>query len=193
MAVMTMRTFTHLQPGEHASCVGCHEPRQQTAGTLSRGMRQSDRLRPPDWGEGAGFDYTAHLQPVLDAHCVKCHSGPTPPKKVDLCGDKTDFFNVSYEWLARGRKRSGEAEWDSPYVSWIPTYNGHEANILEVTPKAWGSSRSKLAEVLLSGHPDGEGRRRIALDDDERRRILLARRTPGRRGDPQRQCVLLGR
>ena len=27
LAVMTMRTFTHLQPGEQAGCVGCHEPR----------------------------------------------------------------------------------------------------------------------------------------------------------------------
>ena len=30
MAVMTMRTFTHLQPGEQASCVGCHEPRNSS-------------------------------------------------------------------------------------------------------------------------------------------------------------------
>ena len=27
MAVMTMRTFTHLQPGEQSGCVGCHESR----------------------------------------------------------------------------------------------------------------------------------------------------------------------
>ena len=138
-AVQRMRTFTHLMPGETQGCVGCHEPRQQTVAKAQSAPRQPDALRPPDWGEAVGFDYARVVQPVLDTHCVKCHSGPTPPQRVDLSGDATDFFNVSYEWLARGRKRSGEAEWDSPYVSWIPTYNGMEQNILEVTPKAWGS------------------------------------------------------
>ena len=171
-AVQRMRTFTHLMPGEVQGCVGCHEPRQQTASIVARKPRQPDRLRSPDWGEAVGFDYTAHVQPVLDAHCVRCHSGPTPPGKVDLSGDKTDFFNVSYEWLARGRKRSGEAEWDSPYVNWIPTYNGMEQNILEVTPGAWGSPRSPLSDLLLRGHPDTNGAPRVKMEPREIRRIL---------------------
>ena len=87
---------------------------------------------------------------------------------MDLCGDKTDFFNVTYEVLARGRKRAGEAEWDSPYVNWIPTYNGMEQNILEVTPKAWGSPRSKLADVLLERASRHE--RRAAADAGAARR-----------------------
>jgi hypothetical protein len=171
-AVQRMRTFTHLMPGEVQGCVGCHEPRNQTVAVPLSRPRPPSPLRPPDWGEGVGFDYTAHVQPVLDAHCVRCHSGPTPPKHVDLSGDKTDFFNVSYEWLARGRKRSGESEWDSPYVNWIPTYNGMEQNILEVTPKAWGSPRSLLADLLLAGHPDTNGVRRVELPPPATRRIL---------------------
>jgi len=167
-----MRTFTHLMPGEVQGCVGCHEPRQISGGSVSLAPRPADPLRPPDWGGEAGFDYAAVVQPVLDTHCVKCHSGATPPAKVDLCGDATDFFNVSYEVLARGRKRSGEAEWDSPYVSWIPTYNGMEQNILEVTPKAWGSPRSRLAEILLNGHPDTNGAPRLAMTSREIRRVL---------------------
>jgi len=115
---------------------------------------------------GTGFDYATVVQPVLDRYCVRCHSGPTPPKRIDLNGDKTDYFNVSYESLARGRKRAGEGEYDSPYVNWIPTYNGMEANILEVTPKAWGSPRSKLADMILDGHS------RVAMDDASRRRIF---------------------
>ncbi len=171
-AVQRMRTFTHLMPGEVQGCVGCHEPRHQTVAAPRAAPRAPDRLRPPEWGEGVGFDYTAVVQPVLDQHCVKCHSGPTPPRKVDLCGDKTDFFNVSYEVLARGRKRAGEAEWDSPYVSWIPTFNGMEQNILEVTPKAWGSPRSKLADILLTGHPETNGAPRLKMDPRDIRRLL---------------------
>ncbi len=171
-AVQRMRTFTHLMPGEKQGCIGCHEPRQQVVAAPRSLPRASDRLRPPDWGEGVGFDYARIVQPVLDTHCVKCHSGPTPPAKVDLCGDVTDFFNVSYETLARGRKRKGEAEWDSPYVNWIPTYNGMEQNILEVTPKAWGSPRSQLAELLVNGHPDTNGAPRLKMAASEIRRVL---------------------
>ncbi|MBI5388014.1 MAG: discoidin domain-containing protein [Verrucomicrobia bacterium] len=178
-AVQRMRTFTHMMPGEIQGCVGCHEPRQQ-ANAVGRASPPASelaaitpaQLRPPEWGDAVGFDYARVVQPVLDAHCGKCHSGVTPAARVDLCGDATDFFNVSYEFLARGRKRSGEAEWDSPYVNWIPTYNGMEQNILEVTPKAWGSPRSKLADVLLSGHPETNGAPRLKMEAREIRRVL---------------------
>lgn len=172
-ALQRMRTFTHFMPGEVQGCVGCHEDRLQSAppgpGPASR---VPDQLRPPDWGD-RGFDYSAIVQPVLDRHCVECHSGPVPAGGVDLSGDKTDFFSVSYETLARGRQRHGrEGELGNPYTNWIPTYNGLEANILEVTPKAWGSPRSKLADLVLAGHPDPEGASRVSLSDAERRRIF---------------------
>ena len=171
-AVQRMRTFTHLRAGEIQGCVGCHEPRHQVVAAPLSASRRPAPLRSPDWGQGLGFDYARVVQPALDAHCVKCHSGPTPPARVDLCGDATDFFNVSYETLARGRKRSGEAEWDSPFVNWIPTYNGMEQNILEVKPKTWGSPRSRLADLVLSGHLDSNGVPRVALSPAETRRLL---------------------
>jgi hypothetical protein len=91
---------------------------------------------------------------------------------VDLSGDQTDYFNVSYETLARGRRQWGEAQWDNPFVSWIPTYNGFETNILLVAPKAWGSPRSKLADLLLDHHRDRDGKPRLRMTEAERRRIL---------------------
>jgi hypothetical protein len=47
-----------------------------------------------------------------------------------------------------------------------------EQNILEVTPKAWGSPRSPLADLLLAGHPDTNGVPRVELAPTELRRIL---------------------
>ncbi|MBI4663852.1 MAG: hypothetical protein HY735_34050 [Verrucomicrobia bacterium] len=173
-AVQRMRSFTHLMPGEVQGCVGCHDTRTPHVPVQSGALaphRPPKKLEPAEWGV-RGFDYAAIVQPVLDDHCVRCHSGARPDGNVDLSGDATDFFNVSYEILARGRKKSGEAQWDSPYVSWIPTYNGFEKNILEVTPKAWGSPRSRLAALILDGHRDQDGQPRLRMDAASRRRIL---------------------
>jgi len=169
-ALQRMRSFTHLMPGEVQGCVGCHEPRSQNARGAaypSAFSREVQDLEPPEWG-AVGFSYARIVQPVLDKHCLRCHNADDPPKGLELSGDETDFFNVSYEHLARdGQGRSG-----SPYVRWIPTYNGHEANILEITPKHWGSPASKLAEVVRSGHPDENGRPKVKMDDAGRRRIF---------------------
>lgn len=168
-AVQRMRSFTHLMPGETQGCVGCHEHRLQASrphlGLAS--TRPPRELQPPEWGVG-GFDYSVVVQPIFDKHCIQCHNPVDAPKRIDLTGGKTDFFNVSYECLAR-ENQGGRG---SPYVSWIPTYNGQEWNILEVRPKTWGSPASKLAEVVLSGHPDKDGKPRVKLDEASRRRVL---------------------
>ncbi len=170
-ALQRMRSHTHLMPDERQSCVGCHADRNTVAAAggarPTAAIRAPQELDKPEWGVG-GFSYARIVQPVLDEHCVKCHSPGGKAAKIDLSGDKTDFFNVSYDVLARERwGREG-----SPYVSWIPTYNGHEANILKVTPKTWGSPVSKLANVVLSGHPDAEGKPRVRLPDAAKRRIF---------------------
>ena len=173
-AVQRMRSFTHLMPGEVQGCVGCHTDRGHSAPRPQRpGSRipSFKKLQPPDWGVG-GFDYATVVQPVLDKHCAQCHSGAAPDGRVDLSGDQTDYFNVSYETLARGRRQWGEAQWDSPFVSWIPSYNGFETNILLVAPRAWGSPRSKLADLLLDHHRDQDGKPRLQMTEAERRRIL---------------------
>ena len=167
-ALQRMRSFTHLMPGETQGCIGCHEHRLDTAGMNTRpkaALQAPRELTPPEWGPG-GFSYAHVVQPVLDKHCVKCHNAHEHPKGVDLSGDKTDFFNVSYEVLARDG-----APGRNPYTKWIPTYNGMEANILEITPGAWGAPASKLADLVLAGHPDENGKKRVQLTGTDERRI----------------------
>lgn len=167
-AVQRMRSFTHLMPGEVQGCVGCHESRLDSPLRQLAGLGiEPKKLQPPEWGSG-GFDYSRIVQPVLDQHCVRCHHPHETTNTVDLTGDKTDWFNVSYDVLARERQ-GGRG---TSYVNWIPTYNGQEWNILEVTPKTWGSPKSKLADLVLSGHPDAAGNPQVKLNEAERRRIL---------------------
>lgn len=184
-AVQRMRTFTHFMPGERQSCVGCHSnrnyapsPTYYNAASLAA-ARPAQKLVEPDWGNQDGFSFARVVQPVLTKNCVSCHNHESD---LDLSGDRSDYFNVAYENLARrGTQaehgtdaRGGMAGFGrNPYTSWIPTYNGCESNILEIKPKTWGSPVSKLADLVINGHPDEKGEKRIKLTENERLRILM--------------------
>ena len=167
-----MRTFTHLMPGERQSCVGCHADRNSVVSENTNrpiaALRAAQDLEEPDWGV-TGFSYAHIVQPVLDEHCVACHQPGNTNGGLDLTGDKTDFFNVSYEYLARE-----DHPWkESRYTRWIPTYNGMEANILEIAPKHWGSPASRLAEIVRKNHPDEEGKPRARMAASDKQKIFM--------------------
>ncbi len=74
MAVQTMRSTTHVQPGQTLSCVGCHESRRQAP----RSKRAIAATRPPSkislGPEGSWpLRYDRLVQGVLDRNCVQCH------------------------------------------------------------------------------------------------------------------------
>ncbi|MGL6196986.1 MAG: discoidin domain-containing protein [Thermoguttaceae bacterium] len=187
-AVQRMRTFTHLMPGEIQGCVGCHTDRNTLTPQLIENMNEPfisripDTLAEPDWGV-KGFSYLEVVQPVLDKHCVECHNAKEHPNGLDLSGDITDLFNVSYDNLARkgtlgernyrehGVHRDSRAEGESPYTSWIWTINGAEWNILEVAPKRWGAIASSLQDVIRTGHLDENGKPRVNVPLSDKVRI----------------------
>jgi hypothetical protein len=111
MAVQTERTFVNYMPGESSSCIGCHE----TPNSLPTNIGQSYPLalkRPPSEmgpqpGESAGqrpIDFAMDVQPVLNKHCVECHSGMKPKGGMNLSGEETQHFSVSYESLIEARR-----------------------------------------------------------------------------------------
>jgi len=187
-AVQRMRTFTHFMPGERQSCIGCHADRNYVSisptqiGKSIAAQRPAQRLTPPTWGSDNGFSFARVVQPVLNRHCVKCHSGADGAPEPELTGDRTDYFNVAYENLARkgtGAESGNDVRaymknfGKNKYTSWIPTFNGLEENILWITPKFWGSPASLLSKIVASGHPDAQGKPRVQLTDDERLRIHM--------------------
>lgn len=183
MAVQRMRTFTHLMPGETQGCVGCHSDRNHVAPipsgsrpiALTRGPQE---LEKPEWGV-TGFSYANLVQPIWDKHCLKCHDSDQPAGGLELSGDKTDFFNISYENLVRRNTSSenyklggvGGVFKQSKYTSWIPTYNGQEENILLIEPGQWGAKASLLADVIKEGHPDEQGKKRTELSYSEKLKV----------------------
>lgn len=152
--IQRMGSVTQITTGETASCIGCHENRLASppvrTDIWARAQRPPDDISPPPWGAGP-VDYVRQVQPVLDRYCVKCHSGAEPAKNIDLSGDKTRFFNMSYESLTFG------GHVDYYYINKGP--NG-------VFPAlATGSWVSKLTKLLESGH----GEQKVRVDDESRR------------------------
>ncbi len=89
MAVMSMRTFTYLQPGGKASCVGCHEPRTSspTTGLSPATAPIVLKLEPPAGPRyQGGLSFAKTVQPVLDRYCVKCHGLKETAGEIDLLG-----------------------------------------------------------------------------------------------------------
>ncbi len=89
MAVQTMRSLTYVQSEETLSCIGCHESRNQTYLPTKfplAAQKDPSNIEPGPPGSWP-FDFDILVQPVLDQHCIQCHSpGSDNPraKKFDL-------------------------------------------------------------------------------------------------------------
>ena len=103
IAVKRMQSYTMVMPGETQSCIGCHEVRTDTANPANRGAVMALKRAPSKIEPVAGvpeiFDYPRDIQPILDKHCVSCHSAEKPEGRVMLTGDRTEWFTQSYYTL----------------------------------------------------------------------------------------------
>jgi hypothetical protein len=145
-AVQIMRSLTYLQPGENASCIGCHEHRSTAPASHSHAMalkRTPSRIAPgPDGSKP--FSYPILVQPVLNQHCVNCHSGPKAAKGIVLTGDPAGAFTASYNSLA-------------PFVSYSEWEGGNfrRSNSEPLTrPGFFGARASRLTSLLANGHEE---------------------------------------
>jgi hypothetical protein len=88
VAVQTMRSVTHVQPGQTLGCAGCHEHRN----TAPPARMPLASYQPPARihlaPEGTWpFRFDRLIQPVLDAQCVSCHN----PNSKELQAAKFDL------------------------------------------------------------------------------------------------------
>jgi hypothetical protein len=91
--VQSMRSWATLQPGENASCVGCHESKNSAplTGKNSYALRRGPETLTPFYGPPRGFSFPREIQPILDRHCTSCHNDrmhtlPAGALRYDLCG-----------------------------------------------------------------------------------------------------------
>ncbi|MGD0898485.1 MAG: SUMF1/EgtB/PvdO family nonheme iron enzyme [Thermoguttaceae bacterium] len=91
-ALQLMRSWFTAMPGEHVSCVGCHERRAETLPIRSvAALKEPPSPIAPWRGPARGFSFEREVQPVLDKFCVGCHNDqPRPDGRpmIDLRGGR---------------------------------------------------------------------------------------------------------
>jgi Hydrazine synthase alpha subunit middle domain/WD40-like Beta Propeller Repeat len=166
-AYQTMRSLTYVQPGERVSCVGCHESRM-TAPETARAFRREPSQITAGPFDGKPFSYMQVVQPVLDKHCVKCHSGDKPKKGIDLTGAPHEGFVRSYWSLCGDRDFVGAGtNPENAVEAFVPRFGAR--NQVQRTPPGgmYGALGSRLIKMLRKGH------NKVELDDDEFRRLAM--------------------
>jgi len=97
VALQTMRSATYVQPGQQASCSGCHEQRHSAPEPrLSLAARRGPSKITPGPEGSWPLRFDTLIQPVLDKKCVACHQPGRKPGKPDLRPDKAYEALVSF-------------------------------------------------------------------------------------------------
>ena len=167
MELRRMRSFISLQPGEQRACAGCHESRgiapRHAPDALAASLPPAKPLLPP-WGTRP-VSFLRDIQPILDRHCVECHSGLKPAGDLDFFGGLTEWSS-QYEHVwgkvpGYGFNRAFETINRAQLVA-IAEPNIQDASITPVL--AYGAHKSKLFTTLMQA-PHTE---RVTLTQEER-------------------------
>ncbi|MGI6301306.1 MAG: SUMF1/EgtB/PvdO family nonheme iron enzyme [Verrucomicrobiota bacterium] len=147
-ALALMRSWFTAMPGEVVSCVGCHEPQNSAppAELMPQALSRAPSAIKPWYGPPRGFSFVREVQPVLDAYCIRCHSGQpldngqTPFDLTNRPAEQIPsafqmYFPPSYMALRR-------------FVH-TPTLES-DAHLLP--PRAFHADTSKLIQILRDGH-----------------------------------------
>lgn len=138
LAVKRMQSFVTLQPGERTGCVGCHEQRSRAPHyrpDLLALQKPPARVQPIH-GVPDVLDFPRDIQPILDRHCGSCHNADRRDGGIDLSGDHTPFYSVSY-WTINRKGLVADGR-NQPYAN--------------RAPRSIGSSASRLLQLIDGSH-----------------------------------------
>ncbi len=158
--IQSMRSGTIVRPGENQGCIGCHEDRLAAVAPLRqvKALKRPASKLQPWYGPARTFSYTAEVQPVFDRNCLKCHDyGKPGAKKICLAGDLNIAFNNSYFELRKNQDL-------------VKVIGAGPAPVQN--PRTWGSSVSRLAQVVLNGHGDPERDAQLKLSQEDKDRVI---------------------
>ena len=134
-ALQLKRSWMVGMPGEHVSCVGCHDDQNSggTAPKLTQAAQLPVAKLKPWHGPTRGFSFIREVQPVLDKYCVGCHDAKHPerPRFDDASGHFPKSYNALHPFVRR---------------------NGPEGDYHTLTPLEFHADTSDLIQMLQKGH-----------------------------------------
>jgi hypothetical protein len=168
LAVQSMRSATHVQPGEKTTCQGCHEPKSHTPvatkGNALAMQRPPSRIQPDVDGTNP-FSYPRLVQPVLNKNCVPCHQ-KNPDKAPRLDDGLVEIKQK--RWYTDGTFFASYVSLAEKYGFY--DYGGHnwdDERTYRTIPGEFGARASKLYPMLVKGHHD------VKLSPEELHRIAV--------------------
>lgn len=133
-AVQLMRSWLVGMPGEHVSCVGCHEDRRESL-PLHPSLANQRGPQPLEawYGPPRPFAFAHEVYPVLERYCVGCHDGK--PEVGPRSKPSFTTPDLAYDTL-------------HPYVH----RPGVEADMAMLNAMEYHASTSPLVQMLEKGH-----------------------------------------
>ncbi len=152
-AIQLFRSWLVAMPGESLSCIGCHEsPYEPPVARQTIASGKPPQRITPYRQRVEGFAFANEIQPILDAYCIRCHSGENKeiPNFADrrVEGGAGSNFSGAYYAFHRYFRRPGP-----------------ESSGLMLNPYEFHASTSEGVQLLKKGH------HRVKLDDDSWRRL----------------------
>jgi len=176
-AIQSMRSATAFVPGESTSCQGCHEPKHGAPERLPSAMPLAMK-RPPSpllpGPEGSNpFSYPRLVQPVLDKHCVTCHTekikSPRPGQKMPPRLDGRVAQHPTQGWMnTTTRYTASYLSLAEPYgfTCYGAKHNWDSPKFYRTTPGGFGALASNLYALLRNGHHN------VKLDENDMLRLV---------------------
>ncbi len=185
VAVQSMRSGTYVHPGEHLSCLGCHEDKwkiPEPKGQVTAQQRLPSKITAEVPGSRP-FSFSRLVQPVLDEKCQPCHE-KHPDKAPRLagtvlegqlsnngtsCGKSLENGRESWEYWTESymNLRLYSFYWDNDGSKCMGDSTLGLEDVHYSIPGKTGALGSKLYPMLKNGHND------VKLTPEEMRRITL--------------------
>ncbi|MBN2475953.1 MAG: hypothetical protein JXB62_15180 [Pirellulales bacterium] len=151
--VQTMRSWATLMPGEHQSCTGCHEHKNDTPraqGGLALAARAGPEPLTAFHGPPRGFSFAKEIQPILDRRCLPCHAADrdAPCLSGETIVVESMKRRLSRSYLALTHTRGTNGDCNHPMVNWIDAMSGPAM----LPPYSRGAATSRLMALLEEGH-----------------------------------------
>jgi len=167
MAIQSMRSGTYVHPGEHLSCLGCHEDRLK--GTTLPGSpkalrRDPSKLEVPFHGS-CPINYYQLAKPIFDQKCAPCHEEKGKGISFDYWSKNREFGWT--EWAGGGGGGSDLKDRVFYFHATEPNELCSKHGGSRTIAGKFGAKASRILPHLYPEHND------VQLTDEERRRIIM--------------------